>query len=49
MATVRGPLTTRGHDGHMSQKSPFVNPPVESLSALNFLWEDELIKETDEP
>ena len=32
----------------MSQKSPFINPPVESLSVVNFLWEGELIKETDE-
>jgi len=29
-------------------KRLFIPPPVESLSALDFLWEDELLKEIEE-
>jgi hypothetical protein len=32
----------------MYRKTQFVYPPVESLSALNFFWEDELLKEKDQ-
>ena len=31
-----------------SVKCLFIPPPVESLSALDFLWETELLKETEE-
>jgi hypothetical protein len=32
----------------MPQKTPLINPPVESTSVLNFLWEDELLREKNE-
>jgi len=31
-----------------SVKCLFIPPPVESFSALDFLWEAELLKETEE-
>jgi len=34
--------------GKKRVKRPFISPPVESLSALDFLWQNELLKEIEE-